>query len=118
MSDPKPGAPSFIELGVPEGGRARRFYEQLFGWSFQEMGGDNFLARTPTVQIGFHTQDPDAVFVIYFEVDDIEAAVQRVRAAGGAADDPVKDEKGFGRFVECRDDQGVRFGLRELPRAP
>lgn len=119
MSDQqRPGAPSFIELGVPAGSRARRFYEQLFGWTFKEMGGDNVLAQTPTIQIGFHSQDPDAVFVIYFQVDDIEAAVERVRAAGGAADDPPKDEEGFGRFVECRDDQGVRFGLRELPRAP
>jgi uncharacterized protein len=111
----KPGAPSFIELGVPAGSSARRFYEQLFGWTVREMGNDNFLFQTPTLQIGLHSGDADAVFVIYFLVDDIEAAVARVREAGGKAPDPGAEEAGFGRFVECRDDQGVRFGLRQLP---
>jgi len=36
-----------------------------------------------------------------------------VRAAGGTAPDPGPAEPEFGRFVECRDDQGVRFGLRQ-----
>jgi hypothetical protein len=26
----------------------------------------------------------------------------------------VQDSEGFGRWVECRDDQGVRFGLRQV----
>jgi predicted enzyme related to lactoylglutathione lyase len=107
------GAPSFIELGVPAGSRARQFYGRVFGWSFTDMGDDNFLARTPTLEIGLHPRDADAVFVIYFLVDDLEAAVARVRAAGGTAADPGPDQEGFGRFSECRDDQGVRFGLRQ-----
>ena len=112
-----PGAPSFIELGVPAGSRARRFYEQLFGWTMRDMGNDGFLAETgSSMQIGIHPGDADAVFVIYFLVDDIDAAVERVRAAGGKADEPGPEQAGFGRFVECRDDQGVRFGLRQLPR--
>ncbi|HKE18966.1 MAG TPA: VOC family protein [Kofleriaceae bacterium] len=112
-----PGAPSFIELGVPAGSRARRFYGDVFGWTFTDMGKDNFLARTPTLEVGVHTGDADAVFVVYFLVDDLEAAVARVRAAGGTADDPGPEQPGFGRFAECRDDQGVRFGLRQLTRA-
>jgi predicted enzyme related to lactoylglutathione lyase len=111
-----PGAPSFIELGVPSGSRARRFYDQLFGWSFREMGNDGFLIETESMQIGLHAGDDDAVFVVYFLVTDIDAAVERVRAAGGKADEPGPEQDGFGRFVECRDDQGVRFGLRQLPR--
>lgn len=110
-----PGAPSFIELGVPEGSRARSFYETLFGWTSREMGKDSFLLETPSMQIGLHPGDDDRVFVIYFLVEDIDAAVERVRAAGGKADDPGPEQEGFGRFVECRDDQGVRFGLRQLP---
>jgi hypothetical protein len=117
MNDPQaPGAPSFIELGVPAGSRAREFYEKLFGWTFRDMGQDGFLAQTPSLQIGMHAKDADAVFVIYFLVDDIDAAVERVRAAGGTADAPGPEQEGFGRFVECRDDQNVRFGLRQLPR--
>lgn len=117
QAGPQAGSPSFIELGVPAGSRARQFYGDVLGWTFTDMGNDNFLAQTPTLQIGLHPRDPDAVFVVYFLVDDLEAAVARVRAAGGTAADPGKEEEGgFGRFSECRDDQGVRFGLRQPPR--
>jgi len=43
-------------------------------------------------------------------VSHLEAAAARVRAAGGEADEPT-DEPGFGRFVNCRDPGGIRFGL-------
>jgi predicted enzyme related to lactoylglutathione lyase len=51
--------------------------------------------------------------VVYFRVDDIEAAVRRVRELGGEADDPGPAETG-GRFASCRDDQGLAFGLHQL----
>ena len=116
MEEKRPGAPSFIELGVPAGSRARKFFGEVLGWTFTDMGKDNFLAQTPSIQIGIHPNDPDATLVVYFLVDDLEAAIARVRAAGGTASEPGHEEAGFGRFSECRDDQGVRFGLRQLPR--
>jgi hypothetical protein len=116
MEEQRPGAPSFIELGVPAGSRARAFYAEVLGWTFMDMGKDNFLGQTPSIQVGVHPGDADATFVVYFLVDDLEAAMARVRAAGGVASEPGKDEPGFGRFSECRDDQGARFGLRQLPR--
>jgi uncharacterized protein len=45
-------------------------------------------------------------------VEDIEAAVKRVRELGGTADEPGLAETG-GRFASCRDDQGVEFGLHQ-----
>jgi predicted enzyme related to lactoylglutathione lyase len=115
-TSPKAGAPSFVELGVPQGERARAFFEQLFGWTFHDMGQDNFWAQTPTLRLGLHPKDPDALMVIYFAVDDIDAAARRVRELGGRCDDPGPEQEGFGRFVECRDPQGVRFGLRQVSR--
>jgi predicted enzyme related to lactoylglutathione lyase len=44
-----------------------------------------------------------------FRVDDIAAAVARVRAAGGQADDPQR--RAFGLLAECADDQGATFRL-------
>jgi uncharacterized glyoxalase superfamily protein PhnB len=44
-----------------------------------------------------------------FRVDDITAAVERVRAAGGHADDP--ERKPYGLLAECADDQGATFRL-------
>jgi predicted enzyme related to lactoylglutathione lyase len=44
-----------------------------------------------------------------YRVDDIAAAVERVRAAGGHADEPGR--RRFGLFAECIDDQGATFRL-------
>jgi predicted enzyme related to lactoylglutathione lyase len=48
-----------------------------------------------------------------FAVPDIDAALAAVLTAGGEVVSPVTDSAGFGRWAECRDDQGVRFGLRQ-----
>jgi len=106
----------FFEIGIPSGSRARTFYGGLFGWVFREMGGDNFAADTPAFGVGVHCNDPDALIVAYFTVPDIEASVRRVRELGGEAPEPGPEDQAFGRFVECKDPQGVRFGLRQLPR--
>ena len=109
------GNASFIEIGVTGGNRARTFYGALFGWSFEPMGGENFAVTTPNIGAGIHGDDPDAIMVVYFEVVDIDAAVRRVRELGGTAPEPGPEDPRFGRFVECRDDQGVRFGLCQPP---
>jgi predicted enzyme related to lactoylglutathione lyase len=111
-----PGAPSFLEFGVPDARRARSFFEALFGWRFHDMPGDQFWIETPPLRAGVHKDDPDPSIVVYFAVDDIDAAGARVRELGGSAPEAGPEVEGFGRFTECRDDQGVRFGLRQPPR--
>ena len=44
-----------------------------------------------------------------YRVDDIAAAVERVRAAGGHAEEPVR--RPFGLLADCVDDQGATFRL-------
>jgi hypothetical protein len=61
-----------------------------------------------------HGEDPSPQIYVYFNVSDIEAAAARVRSAGGEAEEPT-DEPGFGRFVNCRDPGGIRFGLHQTP---
>ena len=111
-----PGEPSFIEIGVPGGSTARAFYDKLFGWTYRPMGHDSFAVQTPTIGMGLHSGDEDRNMVVYFAVDDIEATAARVRELGGKCGEPSTEQEGFGRFVECRDDQGVRFGLHQRPR--
>jgi uncharacterized protein len=57
---------------------------------------------------------------VFFAVDDMEAALGRVREFGGSVEemDGEGDEEStakFGRFKLCRDDQGSPFGLRQPP---
>ena len=111
------GELTFFEIGVPDSGRARAFYAQLFGWDFPSTGQDDQVwVETPTVKGGLHDQDSEARIALYFAVDDIEAAVRAVRELGGTAEDPRPEEPGFGRFTACTDDQGVKFGLHQPPR--
>ena len=107
--------PSFLELGVPSGARARDFFAALLGWSFRDMGNDGFAADTGGPGIGVHAGDEDRCFVVYFEVADLDAAAEKVRALGGTVKELGPGDETFGRFVECRDPQGVRFGLHQRP---
>jgi predicted enzyme related to lactoylglutathione lyase len=60
---------------------------------------------------------------VFFRVDDLDAAVARVRELGGTVDgleeeagaDPAAIATEHGRFTLCRDDQGSPFGLFEPP---
>jgi predicted enzyme related to lactoylglutathione lyase len=105
--------PSFIELGVPDPVKAIAFYGALFGWDIAaEPGGGS--VSTGTLGIGIHGGDDEAHFEVFFAVPDLEAAISRLGELGGGTVSDVTTSEGFGRWIECRDDQGVRFGLREV----
>jgi uncharacterized protein len=113
------GELSFIELGVEDPERGRAFYEGLFGWTF-EPAGQGFGITMPNVAGGMHGGDRGASPYVFFRVDDIEAAQDRVRALGGTVEDvdvegDAESVARFGRFRLCRDDQGSPFGLHQAP---
>ena len=115
------GELAFFELGVDDVDKGRVFYEGLFGWRFDPgPSGGGYMITTPNVPGGMHGGDAGAVPYVFFRVDDMEAALARVRELGGQVDDT--DVEGddesvarFGRFKLCKDDQGSPFGLHEPP---
>jgi predicted enzyme related to lactoylglutathione lyase len=115
------GEPAFFELGVEDAARGRVFYEGLFGWKFEPgPSGEGFAVVTPGISGGMHGGDARAAPYVFFAVDDMEAALERVRDQGGSVEEP--DVEGgedsiarFGRFKLCRDDQGSPFGLHQAP---
>ncbi|WP_258044181.1 hypothetical protein [Streptomyces sp. SM11] len=67
-----------------------------------------------------HGGDPGTVPYVFFRVDDLGAALAKVRELGGTVDeaDLVEDDESaarFGRFRLCHDDQGSSFGLHQPP---
>jgi uncharacterized protein len=114
---------AFFELGVEDPDKGRAFYEGLFGWTFQPgPQGQGFTISTPSVPGGMHGGDKGAAPYVFFAVDDIEAAIEKVRELGGTVEemDIEGDEESrrrFGRFKLCRDDQGSAFGLHQRPAA-
>jgi uncharacterized protein len=116
------GELSWFEIGVGDVERAKEFYGELFGWHFEAEAGKGGVIRTPTIPGGLHGGDEGASPYVFFRVDDIKAAIARVRELGGEieelaghTDDPPETE--WGRFALCRDDQGSAFGLHEPPVA-
>jgi predicted enzyme related to lactoylglutathione lyase len=69
--------------------------------------------ETSTLTIGIHDGDKASHFEVFFAVDDLDAALAKVVELGGKVTSDVHDNPDFGRWAECADDQGVRFGLRE-----
>ena len=115
------GELSFFELGVGDTERGRAFFEGLFGWKFEPgPSGSGFVITTPNVPGGMHGGDAGAAPYVFFEVEDMQMAITRVRELGGEVEETNAegDEAStarFGRFKLCRDDQGSPFGLHEPP---
>jgi uncharacterized protein len=111
----RPGDLTYVTLGVPDSARARRFYGGVLGWEFtpgrvedgwtvQRDGTDVH----PMVGLWGGAGGPAAAVPMYL-VEDIDAAVATVRAAGGTSTEPAKQP--YGISAECVDDQGMAFYL-------
>lgn len=124
-----------FEMPFDDKARLTRFYEQAFGWQMQGMGeamGDYVLATTtpsdaggrPTgigaINGGFFPNKPDwpaQVPSVVIAVDDIGAAMGKVKAAGGAVLGEPMEIPGVGQYVSFTDSEGNRVSLLQpLPR--
>jgi predicted enzyme related to lactoylglutathione lyase len=106
------GNVSFLELGSAKADSSRAFFERVFGWGFHPMNQGGGWFQTPSIRVGLHGDDPQPQIYVFLEVPDLEPAMALVREAGGDAEPPTS-AAGFGRFSNCRDPQGIRFGLHE-----
>ena len=54
--------------------------------------------------------------IVYFDVDEIDVALARVREFGGSADEkhPIP---GIGWFARCKDTEGTEFSLFQSDRS-
>ncbi|MFN2591573.1 MAG: hypothetical protein ABR532_01910 [Candidatus Dormibacteria bacterium] len=104
---------SYLTLEVVDAARTRRFFGEVLGWHFSPGRiEDGWGVEGVVPMSGLSGGHPVDTVVPMYRVDDIVAAVDRVRAAGGTATDPVTQP--YGRTSECVDDQGTRFYLGEL----
>jgi len=107
------GDVAYVTFRFPDADRARQFYASVLGVQFQPgrtPGGWNIPEIVPMSGLMGGASRPSAVPM--WRVDDIQAAVARVRAAGGTATEPT--HQGYGIAAECTDDQGVAFNLGQL----
>jgi predicted enzyme related to lactoylglutathione lyase len=103
------GEVAFFELGVEDVGRGRAFYEGLFGWRFERgPSGEGWTIGTGNVPGGMHGGDKGAAPYLFFRVDDMKAALERVRQLGGAVEDMdvEGDEASVARWGRRRSGDG------------
>jgi uncharacterized protein len=102
-----------IEFPAPDTDRAQRFWGGLFGWQFGPAmeGYDYRMAQTgPNAGVAVMKSAEPGHPNYYFETDDIEASIAKVRDLGGSAGDkqPVPSH---GWFAACTDSEGNHFHL-------
>ncbi len=104
-----------VEFPSEDADRAQRFWNGLFGWSFQDSGMpdmDYRMAQT-SEQSGaavYASPDRSGHPNFYFATDDIEASGAKVRELGGEAADKMP-VPGHGWFAACKDSEGNAFHL-------
>jgi predicted enzyme related to lactoylglutathione lyase len=104
----------YTSLWVPDAAKAAAFFGAVLGWTYapgSSPQGRQVQGTTPPQGI-WGEQERSMLFCCYV-VDDVVAAVQRVRAAGGDAAEPTQEP--YGLIANCVDDQGVAFAVYELP---
>lgn len=101
-------------LSVPDLDRALAFYETVLSWTVTAGGdsqGRQVTGRSP--HLGLHGGAARGTLHCSYAVEDIEAAIERVRAAGGRAGEPSRAP--YGLMAGCTDDQGTVFALYQPP---
>jgi len=103
-----------VEIGAADADRAQGFWSGVFGWEIgppmsPEM--DYRMFRTGEDQGGaiFPSEELGNLRV-YFDTEDIDATIAKVRELGGEAEDKMPVQ-GFGWFAGCRDTEGNAFSL-------
>jgi len=91
---------NYVELPVRDIGPARAFYERAFGWSLTDFGPTYAATLTGDTDIGLQANAAEATKapLPVIDVDDLEAALVAVEAAGGSIVKPIFAFPGGRRF--------------------
>jgi uncharacterized protein len=108
-------APAWFDISTPDAPRARRFYQEMFGWPVNVLDESYALVGDvdgqPTGWIGQTGPDsPYTGIVVYFRVDDVDSALARAQALGGTrVMEPT--ETPVSRIAAFADPDGNLIGL-------
>ena len=98
---------NYLELPVADTARAKAFYGAAFGWQFTDFGPTYAATLSGDTDIGFQADasEKTAAALPVIDVDDLDAALAAVEAAGGIVTRPVFAFPGGHRF-HFRDPDG------------
>ena len=121
--------PVHFEIYAADLARAQKFYGDIFGWTFNTWKGEGFDyvlvmtgdKTTPGInggllkRAGAEPVDGQAVnaAVLTMEVDDIDAYITKIEAAGGKVALAKMNMGGVGFMAYYKDTEGNVFGLMQ-----
>jgi uncharacterized protein len=117
------GAVHWNELNTRDVEKAKEFYEETLGWSYDDMPmGDPMYGTYTIVKSGdkmiggmFEMKGPmfegvPESWFTYFAVDDVDGMMKKVKDAGGAVIREPWDVPNVGRIAIIRDSNGAVQG--------
>jgi hypothetical protein len=120
----EPGALAWNELGTRDTAGAKPFYEAVFGWGHDDMDsprvgtytawklGEAMVGGMLDIDKAGLPADVPAHWLVYFGVEDADAAVEKVKAGGGSVlMEPIEIEGA--RFVVFSDPFGAVFAVMQ-----
>ena len=122
----KSGEFCWINILTPKPDDARRFFTEMFGWTYADMpdmgGGIIHVGDDPVGGI-WDLENPNTPpgtppgIGVMFKVDSADVAAERIRAIGGTAQEPM-DIMTNGRMVAATDPTRASFDLWEAKSSP
>jgi len=119
-----PSHVKFFSIMVDDDVRARRFYQAVFGWTFEDWGppgfylirgagleGSLYKRQEPLTGTGFRA------FEVTVGVDDVDDIAARVTKAGGTITMPKMRIETVGELIYFNDTEGNRLGAMKYDAA-
>ena len=112
----EPGALAWADTATTDAEAAQGFYVSLFGWHFEQMSEEPpyWVISNGERSNGGMTVPPPGVpsnWFPYFAVDDVDAAIEQAKDAGGNPFIGPIDVPNGGRFALIQDPQGAAFAV-------
>ncbi len=104
-----------FEVPAEDSDRAQQFWGSLWGWKFQDSGMPGIDYRMAQVDEKHgaaisKVEKAQGYPNVYFDTDDIDATMAKVRDLGGQCEDKMPVPS-MGWFCMCKDTEGNAFGL-------
>jgi uncharacterized protein len=114
----------FFAITADDVERARRFYEAVFGWTFEDWGPPGFYTIHGAGLAGAlqERHKPFAGGALSFEltvgVEDLDAIARKVVAAGGVITMQKSRIETVGTLIQFTDSEGNRIGAMKYDHSP
>ncbi len=106
----------FFDIGCEDTKKTAEFYSKVFDWGTEEASPHSVTVDTESDEgingaITSLGQEPHNYIMIYIEVEDMNAYLDKIEENGGEVLIPTTDVEGEGLFALFADPEGNKMGM-------